>query len=67
LSSQGKKNLKTGRSLSRPAWAKRENLMSKRTGGMAQMVQYLPIKHKVPSSDPSTIKRRKKKTKPSYD
>jgi hypothetical protein len=47
-------------SLSKPAWAKSETLISKITrgnkaGGMAQAVEHLPSKHEAFNSDPKLL------------
>jgi hypothetical protein len=59
---------KLGRSRFTPAWAKSEilflqNNQRKRVGGVTEVVECMPVKQKVLSSNPSVQKKKKKKKK----
>jgi hypothetical protein len=57
--------LQVGRSWSKLAWAKKQNnhkiTTAKSTGGMVQVVECLPTKHKALSSNLETTREKKKK------
>jgi hypothetical protein len=57
--------LQVGRSWSKLAWAKKQNnhkiITAKSTGGMVQVVECLPTKHKALSSNLETTREKKKK------